>query len=608
MRGLITLLLFAVLSVDTACAQPSPGVVLSDTIALGSGRSVPLPPGNWELLAVKQYHGERAVPLNSTAWTAYFLRNSTPDSLTEQIIIRIGYHQRGWNESVCILPKETILNNLHGTAPNLTTNKCSGIFKFEKKGLIDTYSKYYDYEIDLENLADKSKGDVVVATSQIFSGKYAIDTKYYMRLPKSISATALFGEYSSAPDKRRYVTLDNWLTSTTRKIEQSYFEKRPQQFAFLYLSPEQEFVLADSSANSPQLSSDREKLIDDLTAKQQERSAQEAKFKEQERLAQEAKAKEQERLAHEANSKEQARLAQEARAQEQERFAQEASTREQARLAQEARAREERIAAQQLDTEIQKLKQQLALLEARGKSANAPVEMPQRKALVIGNDSYSHVPKLLNAREDAKAIAESLKPFGYEVSLRLDLQEKEMKKVLRDFKSQVSAGDEVLVFYAGHGVQIGATNYLLPIDISGESEDQIRDDAIELQRVLDDMHEKKAKFTLAMFDACRDNPFKTSGRAIGGRGLAPTTTATGQMVVFSAGAGQQALDKLSAQDHNKNGLFTRVFLSEVQKSGLSVDRIIRNVRSEVVSLARSVGREQVPAIYDQVIGEFYFMK
>ena len=110
-----------------------------------------------------------------------------------------------------------------------------------------------------------------------------------------------------------------------------------------------------------------------------------------------------------------------------------------------------------------------------------------------------------------------------------------------------------------------------------------------------------------MIDACRDNPFKSSGRSvIGTRGLAPTTAATGQMIVFSAGTGQQALDKLGPNDKSKNGLFTRVFVKEMQKAGVSVDRVVRNVRTEVVALAKSVGHNQVPAIYDQVVGEFYF--
>jgi hypothetical protein len=78
------------------------------------------------------------------------------------------------------------------------------------------------------------------------------------------------------------------------------------------------------------------------------------------------------------------------------------------------------------------------------------------------------------------------------------------------------------------------------------------------------------------------------------------------MIMFSAGSGQQALDRLGDNDKDKNGLFTRIFVKEMIKPGLSVDRVLRNVRNEVVRLARSVGHEQTPALYDQAIGEFYF--
>jgi uncharacterized caspase-like protein len=231
-----------------------------------------------------------------------------------------------------------------------------------------------------------------------------------------------------------------------------------------------------------------------------------------------------------------------------------------------------------------------------------------RRALVIGNDSYKAVPSLENAREDARTIASNLTAVGYQVTLKLDLNEKDMKSALRTFANQVEGGDEVMLFFAGHGVQLGAANYLLPTDIIGGSETQVKDEAIQLQRFLDDMADKKAKFTLAMIDACRDNPFKSSGRAIGGRGLAPTTAATGQMVIFSAGTGQQALDRLGVSDKNKNGLFTRIFVLEMQKPNVSIDRVMKNVRNQVAELAKSVGHEQVPAIYDQVLGDFYFKK
>jgi hypothetical protein len=128
-----------------------------------------------------------------------------------------------------------------------------------------------------------------------------------------------------------------------------------------------------------------------------------------------------------------------------------------------------------------------------------------------------------------------------------------------------------------------------------------------LQRVLEDLQERKARFALAIVDACRNNPFRTGGRSIGGRGLAPTTAATGQMVFYSAGSGQQALDQLGPKDPVRNGVFTRVLLREMQKPGVPVSDVLRNVREEVASLAKSVGKEQVPAIYDQSLGRFFFV-
>jgi hypothetical protein len=270
----------------------------------------------------------------------------------------------------------------------------------------------------------------------------------------------------------------------------------------------------------------------------------------------------------------------------------------------------------QLAIELARLREELRRQQAAASAAppavaqDAPRPPPavaaRRLALVIGNDAYSRVSPLQNARSDARAIAVHLGRLGYAVTLRTDLGERAIKDELRQFKSQVQGGDEVLFFFAGHGVQVAGANYLLPTDIRGDSEDQVRDDALPLQKVLDDIQERKARFTLAVVDACRDNPFRSAGRAIGTRGLAPTSAATGQMVMFSAGAGQQALDKLGPDDRDPNGLFTRVLLRKLDRPGVSIDRLMREVRTEVVTRARAVGHEQVPALYDQSIGEFYF--
>ena len=245
----------------------------------------------------------------------------------------------------------------------------------------------------------------------------------------------------------------------------------------------------------------------------------------------------------------------------------------------------------------------------RKKNEPAPV-FAMRRALVIGNDSYKYADPLKNAREDARAMASELRLFGYEVSLHLDQSQKAMQASLREFRDKVSAGDEVLFYFSGHAVEIEGKNYLTPVDTVGMNPSQLADDSIDLKSaVLDPLSAKKVKLTLALIDACRDNPFlKTATRSTGTKGLAPTTPATGQLIVYSAGSGQTALDRLGPADNNKNGVFTRVLLTEMRKPNLPIHQVIRNVRSEVVKLARTIGHDQVPAIYDQVDGEFYFKK
>lgn len=234
----------------------------------------------------------------------------------------------------------------------------------------------------------------------------------------------------------------------------------------------------------------------------------------------------------------------------------------------------------------------------------------QRLALVIGNDSYNKIPALVAARNDARAMAEALQKVNYRVALHLDLDQRGMLAAVRNFKAQIQGGDEVVFFFAGHGVQLGPANYLLPVDLAADNEEQVRDEALPLQRVLDDIAEKRARFSLAIIDACRNNPFagKGHGRSIGGtRGLAPTTAATGQMVIYSAGTGQQALDSLGDKDPIKNGVFTRVFVKEMLAPDVPIDRVLKNVRLQVRDMALRVGHEQVPAIYDQVAGDFFFI-
>lgn len=268
-------------------------------------------------------------------------------------------------------------------------------------------------------------------------------------------------------------------------------------------------------------------------------------------------------------------------------------------------ARRQREMLTKAEDERRQREVQAKVEEARKQAVAVP--RITRKALVIGNDSYASVPKLRSARTDASAIEQAFLSAGYSVSAHYDVNEREMKRVIREFVRRVEGGDEVFFFFAGHGVQLGGANYLLPTDIRAEDATAVRDEAISLQRVMDDLAESKARLTLAVIDACRDNPFAVAGRAVGGRGLAATNVASGQMIVFSAGAGQQALDHVGPNDRSPNGLFTRVFLKHIRQKGITIDRIMRQVRAEVMQVAKSIGHDQVPALYDQVVGDFYFV-
>lgn len=229
-----------------------------------------------------------------------------------------------------------------------------------------------------------------------------------------------------------------------------------------------------------------------------------------------------------------------------------------------------------------------------------------RLALVIGNDSYRFIPPLKNARADAMAMAAELERAGFAVLLALDQDRNGLNAAVRNFEATVSGGDDAVVFYAGHAVELGGINYLLPVDIRGDSDRQIQDDALPMQKMSEGLTAQRPRFTLLVIDACRDNPFKGQGRNVATRGLAPATLTAGQMIVYSAGAGQRALDRLSDSDVAPNSVFTRVFLEEMAVPGVKVRDMVTSVRKRVFSLARKVNHDQLPAVYDSALEDFVF--
>lgn len=234
------------------------------------------------------------------------------------------------------------------------------------------------------------------------------------------------------------------------------------------------------------------------------------------------------------------------------------------------------------------------------------------RALVIGVDDYENVVSLERAVNDAAAMAKALEGVGYDVVYAENPTRRALSRTIAAFTASVEADDVVVFFYAGHGVEIDGRNFLLPADIPGfeaPSPDFVEAEAIELASLLERFRETGARLSVSIVDACRDNPFKgPNGRSvIGGRGLARVAPPEGSFVLFSAGAGQIALDKLSDADEDTNSVFTRSLLPLIEQPGLGLRDLAVQLRRDVAALAGTRNHRQVPAYYDEMLGEYAFV-
>jgi hypothetical protein len=227
----------------------------------------------------------------------------------------------------------------------------------------------------------------------------------------------------------------------------------------------------------------------------------------------------------------------------------------------------------------------------------------RRRALVIGNDNYVSISRLSNARNDAHSVAAELVALEFEVNNHVDLSYTSMVDAVDTFVDGLGPNDDVVVFYAGHGVQVPRVgNFLLPVDVSVGNANRLERTAYSLDQLTAQLGDANARFTLVIVDACRDNPFL--GRSAS-TGFAGVEAAKGQMVVFSSSKNQTALDRLSRTDSNRNSVFTRELLKVLRQPELSIGEAMQVLQERVERLAASVGKEQRPAIYSEVRGRYY---
>jgi len=230
-----------------------------------------------------------------------------------------------------------------------------------------------------------------------------------------------------------------------------------------------------------------------------------------------------------------------------------------------------------------------------------PAWAGNRVALVIGNSAYKNAAPLSNPVNDAAIVEATLKNAGFDVvQTRRDLQAIEMRRTLRDFADQARDADVAVIYYAGHGMEIEGTNYLIPVDATLERDTDVYDEAFSLDRVMLAI-EPARQLRLVILDACRNNPFsekmkRTVGSRSISRGLARIEPATANtLVAFAAKAGSTASD-----GNSKNSPYAAALVKYIGTPGLDLRRVFGFVRDDVM---KATGNRQEPYVYGTLGGD-----
>lgn len=228
----------------------------------------------------------------------------------------------------------------------------------------------------------------------------------------------------------------------------------------------------------------------------------------------------------------------------------------------------------------------------------------RRFALVIGNSNYpKDIGILRNPVNDANDMAQELRDSHFEVQLLTNATYGQIRAALMKFKEKLDAGDPQktvgLFYFAGHGLQFDQENYLVPVDAAVEFNDDIPRYCFPIQRmVLSNMERSNSRMNIVILDACRNNPFPSLNRSVGGSGLGEMQRARGSFIAYATAPGSVASD-----GPGRNGLYTQELLRALKKPGLTIEQVFKEVRANVLQLSNN---RQNTWESSNILGEFHF--
>jgi formylglycine-generating enzyme required for sulfatase activity len=220
----------------------------------------------------------------------------------------------------------------------------------------------------------------------------------------------------------------------------------------------------------------------------------------------------------------------------------------------------------------------------------------QRVALLIGNNSYSTPNQLFNPLNDVQMISKKLQNLGFKVILAKNATKFETDKALQKFKIALHKDSVGLFYFAGHGVEIAGTNYLVPVDAKFDSEDILKRSSLDVNKVIRIFKESGNSLNIIILDACRDNPVGDTTK----KGLAPFLSPDGLFVAYSAQAGEKA------QDGPKDGYspFAESFAKDILL-GNDIEATFKQIRIDVYNKTKA---KQRPSTYSEILASFYFVE